>query len=76
MQEYKHEELISTQSGMTAQELINQMQVDSTHAVIGVLPSRGDLVRINGLVFVVLSKSDKQGALHLEILKPKPRKED
>lgn len=72
MQEYKHEKLISTKAGKTMQELFEQMQPDSTHAVIGTLPSRGELVRINGLVFVVLSKSDKKGTLHLEIVKPKP----
>jgi hypothetical protein len=71
MQEYKHEKLIKTVSGESAQELASQMRPDSTHAVIGILPVRGELIKINGLVFVVLSKSDKQGTLHLEILKPK-----
>ena len=75
MQEYKHEELIATKSGQTVQELVNQMQPDSTHAVIGTLPSRGELVKINGLIFVVLSKSDKQGTLHLEVLKPNKKKQ-
>lgn len=74
MQEYKHEELIATQTGQTAQELVSQMQPDSTHAVIGTLPSRGEVVKINGLLFVVLSKSDKQGTIHLEIMKPKKEK--
>jgi hypothetical protein len=73
MQEYKHEELIATKSGQTMQDLINQIQPDSTHAVIGALPNRGELVKINGLVFVVLSKSDKKGRLHLEIVQPKSR---
>lgn len=73
MQEYKHEELVATKQGKSMQELINELQPDSTHAVIGVLPSRGELVKINGLVFVVLSKSDKAGTLHLEIVKPKPQ---
>ena len=72
MQEYKHEELIATQTGKTVQELVSKMNPDTTHAVIGTLPSRGELVTINGLVFVVLSKSDKKGTLHLELVKPKP----
>lgn len=75
MQEYKHEELVATKAGQTMDELIRQMQPDSTHAVIGVLPSRGELVKINGLLFVVLSKSDKKGTLHLEIVQPVQRKE-
>ena len=73
MQEYKYEELVATKQGKSMQELIDQIQPDSTHAVIGALPSRGELVKINGLVFVVLSKSDKTGRLHLEIVKPKSR---
>lgn len=75
MQEYKHEQLVAAKAGQTMEELIHQMQPDSTHAVIGVLPSRGELVKINGLLFVVLSKSDKRGTLHLEIVQPAPRKE-
>jgi len=71
MQEYEHEKLINTMTGRTAQDLINQMQPSSTHAVIGLLPSRGEVIQINGLLFVVLSKSDKKGTLHLEIMKPK-----
>jgi hypothetical protein len=72
MQEYKHEELVNTLSDKTMQELIHQMQPDSTHAVIGTLPNQGELVKINGLIFVVLSKSDQHGTLHLELVKPKP----
>ena len=71
MQEYKHEQLIATQTGKTVQELVSQMNKDTTHAVIGELPVRGEIVKINGLLFVVLSKSDKKGTLHLEILKAK-----
>lgn len=71
MQEYKHEELVNTQTGSTIQELLENMSPDSTHAVVGVLPSRGEVVKINGLLFVVLSKSDKKGTLHLELVKPK-----
>ena len=74
MQEYRHEELVSIKSGKTMQELISDIQPDSTHVVIGTLPSRGELVKINGLVFVVLSKSDKKGTLHLEIVKTKSHK--
>jgi len=71
MQEYKHEELIATKTGMTASELVSQMNKDTTHVIIGTLPNRGELVKINGLIFVVLSKSDKKGTIHLEILKEK-----
>jgi hypothetical protein len=71
MQEYKHDELINTQAGKSVQELINQMRPDSTNVVIGTLPVRGSIVQINGLLFVVLSKSDKAGTIHLEIVKPK-----
>lgn len=74
MQEYKHEELINTQTGESVQELVNKINSETTHAVIGALPNRGELIRINGLLFVVLSKSDKQGTLHLEIVKPKAHK--
>jgi len=39
----------------------------------GVCPNcKGEIVKINGLLFVVLSKSDTKGTLHLEIVKPKP----
>lgn len=72
MQEYKHEELIATQTGKSVQELVEQLNKDTTHAVIGTLPTRGEIVKINGLLFVVLSKSDTKGTLHLEIVKPKP----
>lgn len=75
MQEYKHEDLIATQMGESVQELVSRMQQETTHVVIGALPNRGELVKINGLLFVVLSKSDKRGTLHLEIVKPKPRKD-
>lgn len=71
MQEYRHEELIATQTGQSAQELVSKMKEDSTHAVIGTLPARGEVVTINGLLFVVLSKSDMKGTIHLEILRPK-----
>jgi hypothetical protein len=71
MQEYKQDELVATEQGKSLQELINQLQPDSTHVVMGVLPNRGELVKINGLVFVVLSKSDREGTLNLEIVKPK-----
>lgn len=74
MQEYKHGKLINTISGKTPQELAALMADDSTHVVIGRLPTRGKLVTINGLLFVVLSKSDKKGTIHLELVKPKDQK--
>jgi Mg2+/Co2+ transporter CorC len=76
VQEYKHEKLIATQTGQSAQELVSRMQQDSTHAIIGTLPARGEVFKINGLLFVVISKSDKQGTIHLEIMKPKKEKSE
>lgn len=71
MQEFKHDELIRTLSGDNPEALAAQISDESTHAVIGKLPCRGSVVEINGLKYVVLSKSDKKGTLHLEIMKPK-----
>lgn len=70
MQEFKHEKMIATKAGKTVQELIEEMNPDTTHATIGTLPTRGELVKINGLIFMVLSASPKKGTLHLELLKP------
>jgi len=73
MQEYVHQELVKTATGESVEELVNDIGPDTTHAFIGTLPARGSLVNINGLVFVVLSKSDSKGTLHLEIMKPKKK---
>ena len=75
MQEYKHGELIQTVSANSRKELFDMMTEGSTKVVIGLIPARGEIVEINGLKFVVLSKSDKKGTIHLEILKPKKQKD-
>ena len=73
MQEYdRNNELINTVMAESEEELINARakELDGRYVVIGNLPGRGEIVTIHGLKFKVLSKSDKRGTLHLEILKP------
>jgi len=72
MQEYnRNDELVNTAMAESAEELIKARANQAIgHVVIGNLPCRGEIVTIHGLKFKVLSKSDKRGTLHLEILKP------
>ena len=71
MQEFINGQLVKTTMGDTVRELTALVEDESTHVVIGKLPVRGQVVILNGLRFVVLSKSDKKGTLHLRIQKPK-----
>lgn len=67
MQEFKGSELLKTMQGTLDEIAAEPMSDDATHRVIGRLPVRGTVVKLNGLEFVVQSMSAKQGTLHLKI---------
>jgi hypothetical protein len=71
MQEYKGDKLLRTITGEQQELMVEPMDDEATHRVIGKLPVRGSIVKLNGLEFIVKSMSVKQGTLVLEIRKPK-----
>jgi len=75
MQSYNNEKLISTDvdtiEGLRAR--IKELEGQATHHVIGKLPSKGDVVTVNGLRYKVISADGIEGKLRLRILRPKRR---
>ena len=71
MQAYKDGKLVQAIVAETRQELLDKVEKDVTHFVVGEIPGRGKVVEIDGLEYVVLSKSDRKGTLHLKIRQPR-----
>ena len=68
MQSHQDEELLETQVGEPA-ELVEKMPAQATHHVIGQIPSVGDDVTINGLVWIVERVKGQHGWMRLRLKK-------
>lgn len=70
MQVYKNDKIIESITG-TEKELQEHLgeilKSNATHAVIGKLPSKGDEIKINGLVYEVTYVDKQLGKLFLKI---------
>ena len=71
MQIYKNDELRETHQGEVEEftklmkEKIKEDEV--THFVVGKIPSKGSLVKVNGLLYEVTYSDKHLGKLHLKI---------
>ena len=73
MDSYRENVLIDSSQG-TIDELkqrIEELEGKATHHVIGKLPKKGDIVKVNGLLFKVISADGLEGKLRLKKVRPK-----
>ena len=66
MQSYKNDALLQTSIGELA-ELVKQMPAQATHHILGKIPSVGDEITRNGLVWVVERVKGQQGWMRLRL---------
>lgn len=73
MQSYEGDKLVSTDTGTLKQLFERAQEIDGQilHHVIGKLPSKGEVVTINGLRYKVASVDGVEGKLRLRILRTK-----
>ena len=72
MQEYKDDRIIKSLTGDT-KELIGTLEKDikngkATHGIIGKLPQKGDLIKINGLKYRIVYVDKQLGKVNLKII--------
>ena len=74
MQTFENDKLLSTRFGdpkELAGELEEQLsKVQATHAVIGKIPTKGDIIHVNGLKYKVKASDAIEGTFKARILKP------
>ncbi len=73
MQTYDGEGLLAA-SMNTVDELTDELKKNQdkiTHAVIGKIPSKGDIIKINGLLYKVKAVNAIEGTFRAKILKSK-----
>lgn len=67
-------QLLETQMIENEQALLNAMRMAEEHGavqhVIGLLPTKGQIIEINGLKYVVERVNDKKDKLRLRLLRP------
>ncbi len=75
MQTYEDEKLLATTMGKPKElgEVLEEQQskMRVTHAVIGKIPSKGDVITVNGLNYKVKTANVIDGTFKAKILKPK-----
>lgn len=68
MQEFRNEELVKTE--ISEDGKFTEMDEGSTHRVIGTIPKKGDILKINGLLFEVRLADFIKGKFTATIVKP------